>query len=122
MTRRYDFKANDGNAVMPVADGQFFTDSMSVTPDEVDVYIAFYSDAEGTVPAIPTGGLITSHGEYLPGFFLAASSNPVTNATDVAPEATYIPSVIDGCTLRCRLTLSGVTGAAYMRAFAYKRG
>lgn len=121
MTRRYEFKSSGGDIVIPVSDDQFFTDLMSVAPDEVDVYIAFYSDSAGETPATPTAGTATIHGEYLPGYFLEASTNAVIDATTVAPESTYTPPVVDGCTLRCRITLAGVTGASHFRAFAFKR-
>lgn len=120
MTRRYDFKASNGATVIPVANGQFFTDEMSVTPDQVDIYIAFFSDSNRT-PVTPTAGTITANGEYFPGFFLQAT-NPVIQAnTVITPNATYTPPTIDGCSLRARIDLAGVTGATHFSAFAYKR-
>lgn len=120
MARRYHFKAADGSSVIPVADGEYFTDTMSVTPDEADVYISFYSDAEATTPQSPSTGQIDVHGEYTDGFFLEAVDGRI-NANSVSPDATFTPSQIDGCSVRARITLSNVN-ANFMKAFVYKRG
>ncbi len=122
MTKRYDFKDGSGNSVIPVSDASFFTDAMSVVPDQIDIYVSFYSDASGETPATPTAGTITAYGEYLEGFFLLAGENPTIDATEVIPGvSTYTPPTINGCTVRSRIDLSGVTGVTHMRAFAYKR-
>ena len=121
MSRRYDFKDSSGNTVIPVADDSFYTDLMSVTPDEIDVYFAFYSDSSGETPVSPTSGTISTHGEYLDGFFLAASTNATINASEVTtPDGIYTPPSIFGCSIRARIDLLNVD-APYMRAFAYKR-
>lgn len=123
MAKRYYLKDNDGNTIIPVSDVELFTDLMSTSQDEVDVYFSFYADQSGLTPQTPTAGTIEVRGEYEPGFWLTASTNPTVQASSVSsPLATYTPPTLDGNTLRVSTVLSGISGAAYFRAYAYKRG
>lgn len=121
MAKRNYFRDSAGNTVIPVSDDSFYTDLLSVSNDFCDVYLAFYSDAEGETPVAPTGGTVTAWGEYEPGFFLAATGDVVQASTVTFPNAAYIPQLMDGCSLRGRVDLAGVTGAAYFRGFVFKR-
>lgn len=122
MARRDFIRDGSGNTVIPITNGEFFSEQLSVGLDRTDVYVSFYSDAAGTTPVAISAGAIAVSGEYDDGFFLTAGQNQSIDASTITTEAAYTPPVLDGCVQRVRLTLSGFTEANYMRAFAFKRG
>lgn len=121
MAQRIYFKDSTGSTIIPVADGSFLTDALKASQDEAEVYFSFYSDADATQPVNPTAGTLTVYGEYESGFFLEATGGTVQANTVASPIATFTPPVMDGLSIRARVDLSGVTGAAYMRALVFKR-
>ena len=120
MAITYEFKSGN-DTVLPTIDGEYFTGVMYTDYTQADVYFEFYSDADGTMPVTPTAGTISIAGSPMGNAYLAASTNPVVSALGVShPNATYEPPTIDGRSVKARITLSGITGAAYMRAIVYK--
>jgi len=121
MAKRTYFKDPSGNTVIPVSDDSFYTDLLSVSNDVADVYLSFYSDASGDTPVTPTAGTVSAWGEYESGFWLEAVGDKVLAANVSPPDAAYTPQTMNGCTVRARVDLLGVTGAAYFRGYVFKR-
>lgn len=125
MARRFFFRTNNGtgSTILPVADGSYFTENLTIGKTDAEVYFEFYSDSEGTTPVTPTAGTITVSASPLGNNYLAASSGNVVQAAQVeAGNSSYTPPVLDGLTARARITLSGITGATHMRAVLFKHG
>lgn len=106
----------EGSPVLPT-NGIFYTASMAVNPAQnCQVYIEFFSDAEGTVPATPTGGVIQVQGSPMGNNWLSPSNVPQLNATSVGtPVSGYTPPYFHGRMTQGRVGFSGVTGAPYAR-------
>lgn len=125
MSRQFSFRTDNGSGstILPVADVSYFTQELTTGATNAEVYFEFYSDATGETPATPTAGTITVSGSPLGNNYLAASSDNVVQATQVeAGDSSYTPPVLDGLTVRARITLSGITGATHMRAVLFKYG
>lgn len=125
MARRFFFRTNNGTGttILPVADGSYFTEDLTIGKTDAEVYLEFYSDAAATTPVTPTGGTITLSASPLGNNYLAAGSNPVIQATDVeTPDSSYTPPVLDGLTSKARITFSGITGATHCKAVLFKHG
>lgn len=121
MSRVINFKNSLGTNAMPTADGDFFTGRVDHSLGfKHEFYFEFFSDEELTVPATPTGGTITVSGSPMGNIFLEASSVPLVNATEVSyPDGAYTNPVIEGVLENARITLNGITGAAYLKAIVY---
>ena len=120
-SREYYFKDTDGDSWIDVADDTFFTDDMSYTFNIGNVYVQFY-DANKD-PVTPGAGTITIESSPFPdaGHYLQPPTNGVINAVDViAGTALYTPPSFDSVVYKSRLTLSGITGATYMKAFHWR--
>lgn len=120
IARKYPFKGADGSEIFAVTDGEYFTETLQEDISEAELYFEFYSDASGATVADPTGGTIASAGSPLGGNYLAAGSNSTTQASACGVEATYTPPVLDGLTVKGRITLASITGATHMRAVMFK--
>lgn len=117
MSRRFYFKDSSGNTYIPVADGEFFTDQMSTDYSGGDCVVELFDANKNLVTG--TGGTIAFASETAAGQWHTPNNGTgVIDATDVvAGDATYtLPTFNDGTVIRSRMTLSGVTGAVYVRA------
>lgn len=109
--------------VIPVADGDFFTDEMSSNYGSCDFFIRFYSDA-GTTPVTPSGGTIAftaSPDEPDSGSFRYRTvQSGLFSATLVDDPDRVIPVAL-GTVTSAKLNLSGITGATHFRAWVIRR-
>ena len=113
---RWPVLAPGGGEVLPVTDGIYYTADMGTSQNNnCQVYIEFFSDAEGTVLAAPSAGTVTSAGTPMGQAWLAPSSGTTVNAADVKLAATYTPPVITGRIQRGRVQFDGITNAASAR-------
>ncbi len=120
MARRYNFKTTAGSSILPVTDGEYFTDNLSPSFNDGQVYLEFFnssSDAGTFTNAVtPTGGTITVSASPLGNVFLRDADSVTISAPTVAvPDATYTPPVISGAAVRARVNLNGITGATHCR-------
>lgn len=116
---------NAGNVVTPVSAATFYTPAVS--PLEANqysnwqFYIEFFSDAAGTVPVTPTAGTISVAASPLGNNYLTASNTQTIQATTcVTPDSTYTPPAAEGMLTRGKVTLAGITGAAYFKAVFWR--
>lgn len=119
MSIRYSFYAADQEtALIPVADGSFFTsDEMSLDFTDGACFLQFY-DADGVTPITPTGGTIRFYSSLLDGQYLADDSDSTIDAVDVigSGNATYIPATFASVVTKSKMVLSGITGASFVKA------
>lgn len=107
--------------VVAVAAATFYTDAMNYQFTGAYAYIEFYSDAAGTTPVTPTAGTIVFEGS--PGgntYLVAANSASISATSVIAGSGTYTPPYFDGEVNKGRVTLTGITGAAYFRAWFWR--
>lgn len=116
MATLYPVKTNAGLHVLPTADASHFTDLMSADYGDGQLYIEFFSDAAGTIPATPTGGTIAVAGTPTGVVYLAAGNVATITASAVTAIGTYEPPRFVGCVIKGRITFASITGAAYARA------
>ena len=115
----YWFRDDQKRQRIPVADGSFFTGLLPVEYLRGNCYLKFL-DASGN-DVTPTGGTITFSASPIPGQFLTPPVVMTINATDVtAGDAAYTPPTFDSIAIDTRMTLSGVTGAAFVEAIHWR--
>ncbi len=122
MADRNYFKTNDGALALPVnTDGEFLTDLINTEEGSLcDVYIEFYEDEQLQTPVTPTGGVISAQGSPMGNVFLPSPTSTTINAADVSvPNASYTPIVFDGLVIKAKISVSGITGANYMKAVLF---
>lgn len=114
---RWPVLAPNGSEVLPVTDGIYYTtENMgNSSADNCQVYVEFFTDAEGTVLANPSAGTVNASGSPMGEAWLAPSSGATINAADVKLSATYIPPVFTGRMQRGRIQFDGITGAVTAR-------
>ena len=124
MSRRFFFRTDDGEGttILPVSDTSFFTQELTIGATDAEVYLEFYNDAQGQTPVTPTAGTITVSGSPLGNNYLAATGNVIQADQVEAGDSSYTPAVLDGLTVRARITLAGITGATHCRAVLFKHG
>ena len=120
MGRRYNFKTVAGSSILPIADGNHFTDNMDPSYNDGQVYLEFYNsadDARDFVNAVtPAGGTIIVNATPLGNAYLRDADSVTITATSVSiPDATYTPPVISGAAVKARVTLESITGATHCR-------
>lgn len=132
---RYQFQRTDGNTaittdggvLIPVADGTFFTEEMSMNYNIGNVFIQFFSGtAENPVPATPSAGTVTVEAGPYENLWLMPSetnshiiqANTIISATTGSPNAvaTYTPPSFNSQAKYSRIILNGVTGVTFMVA------
>lgn len=119
MAKREYFKTADGSSLIPVADGDFYTDLMSASYEKaIQSSIEFYSDAAGTVKVTPTAGTVTVTGTPNDSSYYSIEDGTF-DAADAYLISRVKPNAI-GCMTKAKITLSGVTGAAYVKAFMWR--
>ncbi len=120
---RFWFTAADGETTLiPVADGDFFTGNMPVEYLRGNCYLRFL-DVNGDL-VTPTGGTIEFVASPIEDQFLMAPSVQSIDATTVGgtpdSDATYTPPTFDSIAIDTRMTLAGVTGAAFVEAYHWR--
>ena len=120
MAMPHKFMTAGGLEVLPVSGGPYFTEEMSADWTRGTVYIEFFSDADGLVPASPTAGDVVAEGTPMGKLFMASGNVPKILAVNVGTSPLYEPPVFDGCVIQGRLTLNGVTGASTCRAIFWR--
>lgn len=126
MSRRHFLKDTDGNIIIAVNDGSFYTET--IVPDtsrRAYFYIEFYSDANGMTPIAPTGGDVYAYSSPLGTFYLSAKDDDgrlaeIDAISVTFPNAKYIPIRLDGLSVKFKMELVGVVGAAYCKAVVYR--
>lgn len=105
-----------GSEVLPVASATLYTGDMSASSAyRCQVYVEFFSDADGLAPVTPTAGLMSAEVSPMGAGWMASSNHNVINAADAGAAATYEPPYFEGRTKQGRITLSGITGALTAR-------
>lgn len=113
---RFPIKTAGGLDVVPVADATLYTDAMNTSEaGECQVYIEFFSDANGAVPTTPTGGAVTAQMSPMGSAWLGASNYGTISAADAGINAAYTPPYFNGRADKGRVILSGITGAVTAR-------
>lgn len=120
MGRRYNFKTSAGSSILPVTDGDYFTDILDPSYNDGQVYLEFFGSADDardfTNAVTPTGGTIVVNGSPLGNVYIRDSNSETINATTVsAPDGTYTPPIIAGTAVQARVTFSGIAGATHCR-------
>ncbi len=108
-----------GSINIPIDDGTYFTERLSTHHSTGALVVAFYDASGSTVT--PTGGTISHRASPIEGQWLSSSSgsNPI-NASDCGAEAAYEIPVYNGPAIMGRITLEGVDGASYCRAYFWR--
>ena len=120
MAMPYKFMTATGDEVLPVNGGPYYTDEMSADWDYGSVYVEFFSDAAGTVPATPTAGDAVAEASPMGTLFMASGNVSKILAINAGSPPMYEPPVFEGCAIKGRLTFSGVTGALTCRAIFWR--
>tara|TARA_R110002020_G_scaffold475890_1_gene713747 strand:+ start:19371 stop:19757 length:387 start_codon:yes stop_codon:yes gene_type:complete len=120
MGRRYNFKTSAGSSILPVTDGDYFTDTLDPSYNDGQVYLEFFNSSDDardfTNAVTPTGGTIVVNGSPLGNVFIRDSNSETINATTVSsPDGTYTPPVISGAAVQARVTLASIAGATHCR-------
>lgn len=119
MGQRYYFES-DQETLIPVSDGDYFTDRMSAGYGVGAIAVEFL-DADGMTPVTPTGGTInflsSPIGEQ---WHEPSNGNGVINALDVSPVPNYTMPTFNGPVIKSKMTLNGITGATYVRAYHWR--
>lgn len=117
-----------GNEVFSTANGTYYSVPMNTSFSNTrQLYIEFYSDAAGTNAVTPTAGTVSVFGTPMGNAWLQPSTGATIDATQVTAGlpptfAAYTVPQIFGRMARGAIVLSGVTGAAYARAFFWSFG
>ena len=116
----YKFMTAGESEVLPVNGGPYYTDEMSADYGYGAVYVEFFSDAAGTIPATPTAGDVIAEASPMGNLFMASGNVSKILAVNAGSPPMYEPPVFDGCAIKGKLTFSGITGAATCRAIFWR--
>lgn len=116
----YKFMTAGESEVLPVSGGPYYTDEMSADYGYGAVYVEFFSDAAGTIPATPTAGDVIAEASPMGNLFMASGNVSKILAVNAGSSPMYEPPTFDGCAIKGRLTFSGITGAATCRAIFWR--
>ena len=117
MASVHHFKTAEGDSLIPVADGVFVTDNISADNGRGNCFLAFY-DTDGETLITPTAGTITFESAAIEGQWLDAGAGGSISAINVGTA--YTPPSFDSMVIKSRMTLSGITGASFVRAFHWR--
>tara|TARA_R110000850_G_scaffold269167_2_gene401013 strand:- start:9830 stop:10213 length:384 start_codon:yes stop_codon:yes gene_type:complete len=116
------FTDNTLNTRITVADGDYFTGNLPIEYLRGNCYLRFL-DANGDL-VTPTAGTISFVASPIEGQFLMAPAVTSIDATTVGgtpgSDATYTPPTFDSIAIGTRMTLTGVTGAAFVEAWHWR--
>ena len=116
MAMPHKFMTATGDEVLPVNGGPYFTEEMSADWTRGAVYVEFFSDAAGTIPATPTAGDVIAEASPMGTLYMPSGNVSKILANNVGNPPMYEPPTFDGCVIRGRLTLTGITGASTCRS------
>lgn len=119
MAQAYSFRDTTGDSLIPVADGSFYTRDMSGKFTFGECYVAFYAE-DGETLVTPSAGTVTFSSTAIAGQHLPPPENATLDATLCGPEATYTPPSFNSVVTSSRMTLSGVTGASFVKAVHWR--
>ena len=120
MAMLYKFMTAEESEVLPVNGGPYYTDEMSADYGYGAVYVEFFSDAAGTVPATPTAGDAVAEASPMGVLYMMAGNVSKILAASAGTAPMYEPPVFEGCAIKGRLTFSGITGALTCRAIFWR--
>lgn len=120
MAMPYKFMTAGEYEVLPVNAGPYFTEEMSADYGYGAVYVEFFSDAAGTVPATPTAGDVIAEASPMGNLFMASGNVSKILAVNAGTAPMYEPPTFYGCAIKGKLTFSGITGAATCRAIFWR--
>ena len=114
------FKTTEGDAVIPVSDGDFYTEDTSLGYS-IGVCALEFLDAQKN-PITPTGGTVTFKSAPIGEQWHEPSNGKgIINAVDVvAGDSGYTMPTFNGPVIKSKMTLSGITGAAFVRAYHWR--
>lgn len=118
MAATYHFQDDDGDGLIPVANGTYKISGMSDRYTFGECYVAFYD--ESSQPVTPTAGTVEFTSAAVDGQFLPPPENAVIDATLCGPDAAYTPPSFNSVVTGSRMKLTGVTGAAYVKAIHWR--
>lgn len=122
MAERYFFEDVSGNTLIEVDDGDYLVEGpMSANYSTGQCYLQFYDVDEN--PVTPSAGTITFKASPFEDDQWLGSSNTAdtVNASDVEAGLTsYTTPKFTGCVIASKMTLDGITGAVYVRAFHWR--
>ena len=126
MTKRYNVKTSGGSSILPVANGEHFTDMMGPSQSDGEVYLEFFNteaDAGDLTNAVtPIAGTVTVSASPMGNVFIRDAQETVINAADVSsPDAAYTPPIISGTAVRGKVVLSSISGASFVRIIFARR-
>lgn len=114
MSANFYVKSLGGSSVIPTTNGVYYTDPMSAGYSDGKVYVEFFSDEAGDVPAVATAGTIAVEASPMGNVYIPAGTGTPISAVAVS-AGTYSPASFSGSAVRGRVTLAGITGAAYAK-------
>jgi len=122
MPHRILITTASGDEVLPTADAIFFTPDMStIDSKRTQVYLEFFTDAEGLQPTTPTAGTVTVEASPMGAVYLPPPSGGVISAATVSvPTASYTVPLFEGRTASGKVTFAGITGAPYARVMFWR--
>ena len=120
MAMPYKFMTAGESEILPINGGPYFTDEMSADWAYGAVYVEFFSDAAGTVPATPTAGDVIAEASPMGTLYMTAGNVSKILAVNAGSPPMYEPPVFEGCAIKGRLTFSGITGAITCRAIFWR--
>lgn len=126
MTKRYNVKTSAGSSILPVTNGEYFTDMMSPSLSDGEVYLEFFNsstDAGNLTNAVtPTAGTITVAASPIGNVFIRDAQEETIQASSVSvPDADYTPPIISGTAVMGKITFTGITGATHARVIFARR-
>lgn len=126
MTKRYNVKTNAGSSILPVTAGDYFTDMMSPSLSDGEVYVEFFNnsaDAGNLTNAVtPTAGTITVSASPMGNVFIRDAQEETIQANQVSvPDGGYTPPIISGTAVRGKVVFAGITGATHARVIFSRR-
>lgn len=118
MATRYKFLTIEGDELITITDGSFFTESMDLSYSTGNCAVEFL-DSDGETVVTPTTGTVTFTsapiGEQYHG---PNAGDEVIDATLV--DGGYSLPQFDGPVLKSKMTLDGITGASFVRAYHWR--
>lgn len=119
MAKQFYFYSGD-TTLIPVADGEYFTKLMD-TGTSIGACAIEFLDADGETVVTPTGGTITFTSSPIgEQWHEPSNGNGVINAVDVGPTPNYTMPTFNGPVIKSKMTLNGITGATYVRAYHWR--
>jgi hypothetical protein len=114
MAKPYKFFGG-GTDLIPVADGDYFTNDISADFETGACYVRFY-DADGVTVVTPSGGTILFQSTSLEDQYQSSADGTITATEVEITNSTYTPTRFQQSVIKSKMTLTGITGASFVRA------